>query len=117
MSINKSSPASVQDNTEELVQQVLAWTGPPWTGWIETTWDVLLILKATHRGIIPRVTCHLLDSECRMITSGSVFMFDNNESGMKWWMDGFSWSPSRVLGNFLVSGSDNVCCLNEGADS
>ena len=51
----------------------------------------------------------LLDSECRMITSGSVFMFDENKSGMKPWM--------RVLGNFLVSGSDDVHHLNEGADS
>ena len=36
------------------------------------------------------VTCCLLDSGCRMITWGSVFVFDENESGMKWWMDGFS---------------------------
>ena len=117
MPINKSSPASIQDNAEELVQQVSAWMGPPWTGWIETTWDVLLILKATRHGIIPCVMCCLLDSERRMITSGSVFVFDENESGMKWWTDGFSWSPSRVLGNFLVSGSDDIHCLNEGADS
>ena len=108
MSINESSPASVQDNAEELVQQVPAWTGPPWTGWIETTGDALLILEAARRGIIPRVTRRLLDSERRMITSGSVFVFDENESGMKRWTDGFSWSPSRVLGNFLVSGSDGA---------
>ena len=108
MSINKSSPASIQDNAKELVQQVSAWTGPPWTGWIETTQDVLLIIKAAHCGIIPHVMCWFLDSERRMITSGSVFMFDGNESSMGWWMDGFSWSPSRFLGNFLVSGSDDV---------
>ena len=52
-----------------------------------------------------------------MITSGSVFVFDENESGMKQWTDGFAWSPSRVLGNFLVSGSDDIRHLNEGADS
>ena len=78
---------------------------------------MLLILKATHHSIIPRVTRCLLDSEHRMITSGSVFMFDENESGMKQWMDGFSWIPSRVLGNFLVSGSDNIHRLNKGANS
>ena len=80
MSINESSPASIQDNTKELVQQVSAWMGPPWTGWIETTWDALLILKAAHHGIIPHVMCHLLDSEYRMITLGSVFMFDENKT-------------------------------------
>ena len=78
---------------------------------------MLLILEATHCGIIQCVTCCLLDSEHRMITSGSVFMFDKNKSGMKQWMDGFSWSPSRVLGNFLVSGPNDVHHLNEGADS
>ena len=52
-----------------------------------------------------------------MITSGSVFVFDENESGMKRWMDGFLLSPSGVLGNFLVSGSDDIHCLNAGADS
>jgi hypothetical protein len=47
---------------------------------------------------------HSLSSERRMITSGSVFVFDEDESGIKRWTDGFFWSPSRILGNFLVSG-------------
>lgn len=37
-----------------------------------------------------------------MITSGSVFVFDEDESGIKRWTDGFYWSPSRILGNFLL---------------
>ena len=37
-----------------------------------------------------------------MITSGSVFVFDEVESGIKRWTDGFFWSPSRILGNFLL---------------
>ncbi|KAF5347434.1 hypothetical protein D9756_011121, partial [Leucocoprinus leucothites] len=37
-----------------------------------------------------------------MITSGSVFVFDEDESGIKRWTDGFFWSPSRILGNFLL---------------
>ncbi|KAK7696503.1 hypothetical protein QCA50_001161 [Cerrena zonata] len=79
-----------------------AWTEPPWTGWIETTGDALLILEAARRGIIPRVTRRLVDSERKMITSGSVFVFDEDESGIKRWTDGFFWSPSRILGNFLL---------------
>lgn len=75
---------------------------PPWTGWIETTGDALLILEAARRGLIPRVTRRLVDSERKMITSGSVFVFDEDESGIKRWTDGFFWSPSRILGNFLV---------------
>lgn len=79
-----------------------AWTEPPWSGWIETTGDALLILEAARRGLIPRVTRRLVDSERKMITSGSVFVFDEDESGIKRWTDGFFWSPSRILGNFLL---------------
>ncbi|KAI0074890.1 hypothetical protein K474DRAFT_1685568 [Panus rudis PR-1116 ss-1] len=78
------------------------WTEPPWSGWIETTGDALLILEAARRGLIPRVTRRLVDSERKMITSGSVFVFDEDESGIKRWTDGFFWSPSRILGNFLI---------------
>jgi len=79
-----------------------AWTEPPWSGWIETTGDALLILEAARRGLIPRVTRRLVDTERKMITSGSVFIFDEDESGIKRWTDGFYWSPSRILGNFLL---------------
>jgi Gti1/Pac2 family transcription factor len=78
------------------------WTEPPWSGWIETTGDALLILEAARRGLIPRVTRRLVESERKMITSGSVFVFDEDESGIKRWTDGFFWSPSRILGNFLL---------------
>lgn len=78
------------------------WTEPPWSGWIETTGDALLILEAARRGLIPRVTRRLVDSERKMITSGSVFVFDEDESGIKRWTDGYFWSPSRILGNFLL---------------
>ena len=79
-----------------------AWSEPPWCGWIETTGDALLILEAARRGLIPRVTRRLVDAERKMITSGSVFVFDEDESGIKRWTDGFFWSPSRILGNFLI---------------
>lgn len=78
------------------------WTEPPWSGWIESTGDALLILEAARRGLIPRVTRRLVESERKMITSGSVFVFDEDESGIKRWTDGFFWSPSRILGNFLL---------------
>ncbi|KZV75018.1 hypothetical protein PENSPDRAFT_572106, partial [Peniophora sp. CONT] len=75
---------------------------PPWSGWIETTGDALIILEAARRGLIPRVTRRLVDSERKMITSGSVFVFDEEESGIRRWTDGLFWSASRILGNFLL---------------
>jgi len=75
---------------------------PPWKGWIATTGDALLILEAARRGLIPRVTRRLVEGERKMIVSGSVFVFDEGESGIKRWTDGYYWSPSRILGNFLL---------------
>ncbi|THH15583.1 hypothetical protein EW146_g4917 [Bondarzewia mesenterica] len=94
-----SSPPDSQGNGQASSS---TWTEPPWSGWIETTGDALLILEAARRGLIPRVTRRLVDSERKMITSGSVFVFDEDESGIKRWTDGFFWSPSRILGNFLL---------------
>ncbi|KAJ7238255.1 Gti1/Pac2 family-domain-containing protein, partial [Mycena haematopus] len=48
------------------------------------------------------VTRRLVDGERNMIASGSVFVFNEDESGIKRWTDGFFWSPSRILGNFLL---------------
>ncbi len=103
-------------------QPATTWTEPPWSGWIESTGDALLILEAARRGLIPRVTRRLVDSERKMITSGSVFVFDEDESGIKRWTDGFFWSPSRILGNFLLyretdkRGSASRGCRNDDVD-
>ncbi|KAJ7603066.1 Gti1/Pac2 family-domain-containing protein [Roridomyces roridus] len=76
---------------------------PPWSGWIATTGDALLILEAARRGLIPRVTRRLAEVERKsLIASGAVFVFDEEESGIKRWTDGCFWSPSRILGNFLL---------------
>lgn len=96
-----TSPAE-GDGSSSVENDGSGWSEPPWSGWIETTGDALLILEAARRGLIPRVTRRLVDSERKMITSGSVFVFDEDESGIKRWTDGFVWSPSRILGNFLV---------------
>ncbi|KAK5344475.1 Global transcription regulator sge1 [Exophiala xenobiotica] len=52
---------------------------------------------------LSRVSRRPSDRERRsLIRSGSVFIYDGNASGIKRWRDGVKWSPSRVLGNFLV---------------
>ncbi|KAI0059237.1 hypothetical protein BV25DRAFT_1809483 [Artomyces pyxidatus] len=72
-------------------------------GFVETTTDALRLIMAARQGIIPRITRRLNDSERRsMIKSGSVFVFCVEESGIKRWTEGLSWSPSRIVGNFLV---------------
>ncbi|EAU85258.2 hypothetical protein CC1G_10044 [Coprinopsis cinerea okayama7 len=76
---------------------------PPFIGYVETTVNALRLIHAARQGVIPRITRRLNDTERRsMIKSGSVFVFSVEESGIKRWTDGLLWSPSRIVGNFLV---------------
>lgn len=61
---------------------------PTWRGYVETTRDALLIFHAYFNGVL--------------IVSGSVFIYNEADSGMKRWTDGIPWSPSRGLTNFLL---------------
>jgi len=71
-------------------------------GYIETTRDSLLLFEACKRGLLPRISRRLQDKERILIRSGTIFCFDEHESGIKRWTDGFVWSPSRIMGNFLI---------------
>lgn len=89
-------------------------------GFIENTTDTLLIIEACRNGILPTVNRRLVERERSAIDSGTIIVFDESESGIKTrstqpylflhksclgikrWTDGFLWSPSRILGNFLV---------------
>ncbi|KAJ2934683.1 hypothetical protein H1R20_g2408, partial [Candolleomyces eurysporus] len=76
---------------------------PPFVGYVETTVNALRLIHAARQGVIPRITRRLNDNERRtMIKSGAVFVFSVEESGIKRWTDGLLWSPSRIVGNFLV---------------
>lgn len=76
----------------------------PFVGVVENTVTALRLVQAAKLGIIPRTIRRLTDEECRrLILSGAVFVFSVEESGMKRWTDGRVWSPSRIVGNFLVS--------------
>ncbi|KAF9532675.1 Gti1/Pac2 family-domain-containing protein [Crepidotus variabilis] len=73
------------------------------TGYVETTVNALRLIHAARQGVIPRINRRLNDAERRtMIKSGAVFVFSVEESGIKRWTDGLLWSPSRIVGNFLV---------------
>jgi Gti1/Pac2 family transcription factor len=75
----------------------------PFVGYVETTLHALRLIYAARQGVIPRITRRLNDAERKsMIQSGAVFVFGVEESGIKRWTDGLLWSPSRIVGNFLV---------------
>jgi len=76
----------------------------PFIGYVETTLHALRLIYAARQGVIPRITRRLNDAERKtMIKPGAVFVFGVEESGIKRWTDGLLWSPSRIVGNFLVS--------------
>ncbi|KAI0247041.1 Gti1/Pac2 family-domain-containing protein [Lactifluus subvellereus] len=87
-------------------------------GYVETTTDALRLIMAARQGIIPRITRRLNDSERRsMIRSGAVFVFCVEESGIKRWTEGLSWSPSRIVGNFLMYREVGERNSSRGADT
>ncbi|KAJ2726926.1 Gluconate transport-inducing protein [Coemansia sp. Benny D115] len=71
-------------------------------GFVSTSDDALALFEACRLGYKQRVPRRLSDDERAAIRSGSVFVWEEAESGMKRWTDGRSWSPSRVQGCFLT---------------
>ncbi|KAL6595974.1 Gti1/Pac2 family-domain-containing protein [Neocallimastix sp. 'constans'] len=71
-------------------------------GIIETTSDALILFEASHLGIVQKVRRRLHEKERKELRSGSCYIFSESESGIKRWTDGRLWSPSRILGNFLI---------------
>ncbi|KAH7308225.1 Gti1/Pac2 family-domain-containing protein [Stachybotrys elegans] len=76
---------------------------PTYVGYIATTQDALVLSESCLRGIKNHVPRRPHDRERQsLIKSGSVFVYEEQSSGIKRWTDGVSWSPSRILGNFLI---------------
>jgi len=72
-------------------------------GFIGSTYDALILVEACIAGQIKHVSRRPQGHEReRVITSGRIFIYEENTSGIKRWTDGISWSPSRILGNFLI---------------
>ncbi|KAG9659498.1 hypothetical protein KCU95_g19745, partial [Aureobasidium melanogenum] len=76
---------------------------PTWHGFIQNSMDGLVLFEACLSGKLHHVPCRPHDRErASLIKSGSVFIYEENASGIKRWTDGVAWSPSRILGNFLI---------------
>jgi len=76
---------------------------PTWRGYVQDTKDALILFEAAIGGTLSRVVRRPHDRErTNLIKSGSVFIYEESASGIKRWTDGVPWSPSRILGNFLI---------------
>jgi len=75
----------------------------PFFGIVETTVQALRLVHAARLSVIPRIIRRLDDRERnQMVVSGAVFVFSENESGIRRWTDGRLFLSSRIDGNFLV---------------
>ncbi|KAK2778552.1 hypothetical protein FQN52_004611 [Onygenales sp. PD_12] len=76
---------------------------PTYTGYVSSTQDALILFEACLSGLLQHVPRRPHDRErSQLVKSGSIFIYEENASGIKRWTDGVTWSPSRILGNFLV---------------
>lgn len=73
-----------------------------YNGQVRTPNDAIILFEACRLGLLPRVQRRLSEKERQSIRSGSVFVWDEREAGMRRWTDGKSWSASRVSGSFLT---------------
>nr|OQO07782.1 hypothetical protein B0A51_18479 [Rachicladosporium sp. CCFEE 5018] len=73
-----------------------------YNGHVRTPGDAIILFEACRIGLLPRVQRRLSEKERQSIKSGSVFVWDEREAGMRRWTDGKSWSASRVSGSFLT---------------
>ncbi|EFY91944.1 Gti1/Pac2 family protein [Metarhizium acridum CQMa 102] len=76
---------------------------PTFEGLVASTYDSLVLFEACLSGRLTHVPRRPHDRERQdLIKSGNVFIYEEHASGIKRWTDGVSWSPSRILGNFLI---------------
>lgn len=76
---------------------------PTFEGLVASTFDSLVLFEACLSGHLNHVPRRPHDRERQdLIKSGHVFIYEEHASGIKRWTDGVSWSPSRILGNFLI---------------
>lgn len=76
---------------------------PTYEGFVPTTFDALILFEGCLRGRIHHVSRRPQERERGgVIRSGNIFIYEENASGIKRWTDGVSWSPSRILSNFLI---------------
>jgi hypothetical protein len=76
---------------------------PSYTGILLSSLDAMVLFTLAVRNGVPLVERRPLDKERKeVIVSGNVFIYREKTSSIKRWTDGVTWSPSRIMGNFLV---------------
>ncbi|KAI0190086.1 Gti1/Pac2 family-domain-containing protein [Astrocystis sublimbata] len=76
---------------------------PTCRGFVSSSVDALCCFQAVISGRATHIARRPQDKERpNLIKSGNVFIYEKHASGIDRWTDGKIWSPSRILGNFLL---------------
>jgi Gti1/Pac2 family transcription factor len=76
---------------------------PTYYGHVNSTADAILLFESCLGGSRSHVPRRPHDRErAQLIRSGYVYIYEEHSSGIKRWTDGITWSPSRIMNNFLV---------------
>ncbi|GME87643.1 hypothetical protein B5S31_g270 [[Candida] boidinii] len=76
---------------------------PTFQGYISTSKDALIIIQAALTNKLQLVKRRPKEKErTSLIKSGNIFVFIEETSGIRRWTDSVAWSPSRILGRFLI---------------
>ena len=76
---------------------------PTCFGYIDDEDDLALVFQGVFDGNLRCIERRPYEAEkVELVSSGNIFVFNEERSGIKRWTDGFSWSPSRISGKFLV---------------
>ena len=76
---------------------------PSYVGYVATGVDAALLFETCLQGYLPLIH-ERVDPlhRSRLIASGHIFIYMQEECNIQRWTDGLKWSPSRVLGDFLI---------------
>lgn len=71
-------------------------------GPVYTEEECLQIIDMCRMNVLPRVKTRLGETERSMIRPGSVFVYEEEESGILRWTDGKLWTSSKIHGRCLI---------------
>lgn len=63
--------------------------------------ELLKVIDMCREGVLPRVKQRLSEEERACIRAGSIFVYEEKESGISRWTDGREWSASKIRGRCL----------------
>ena len=96
------TPAPAQGEPRYSLGQLNLLPNETFFGQIQSLNDAYVLYSAVvEHGLLPLLRRRLHPDELKLIRSGSVYLYDEEESGIQRWTDRIAWGPSKIVGHFL----------------